>query len=288
MKSSSVLIVGCGDLGMRSGRLLLQKKWHVTGVRRDTTKLPAEFAAREADYTRPGSLDFASQLRPDYVVATFNPFERSVEGYKKGFQVAMRNLLEGLGQHRPRHIIMASSTRVFAEAQGGWVDEDSPLSRDDPWALVIIDAERQLLDSDHSASVVRFAGIYGIPGGRLLARISRGELCPAEPARYTNRIHRDDCAGFLDHLLQRDQDGGALAPVYIGVDDNPAPRHEVESWLARKLGVDNRDQGLPPPLDQPTRHNTAGHKRCRNGALRDSGYQLLYPDYRSGYGALLD
>lgn len=288
MKSSSVLIVGCGDLGTRSGRLLLQKQWQVTGVRRDTTKLPAEFAAREADYTRPGSLDFASQLRPDYVVATFNPLERSVEGYNKGFQVAMRNLLQGLGQHRPRHIIMASSTRVFAEAQGGWVDEDSSLSRDDPRALAIIDAERQLLDSDHSASVVRFAGIYGIPGGRLLARISRGELCAAEPTRYTNRIHRDDCAGFLVHLLQTDQDGGELAPVYIGVDDNPAAQYEVETWLARKLGVDHCDQGSPPPREQPVGHNTAGHKRCRNRALRDSGYQLLYPEYRSGYGALLD
>lgn len=288
MKSSSVLIVGCGDLGTRTGKLLLQREWQVTGLRRNTARLPAEFAAREADYTRPGSLDFAAHLRPDYVVATFNPFERSVDGYKKGFQQAMRNLLTGLGEHRPQHIIMASSTRVFAETQGNWVDEDSPLSQEDPWAAAIIAAERQLLDSSHSASIVRFAGIYGIPGGRLLARVSRGELCPAEPLRYTNRIHRDDCAGFLNHLLQQDQGGGKLAPVYIGVDDNPAPRYEVESWLARKLGVKIPDQDLPSLLDQPTRHNTAGHRRCRNVALRDSGYQLLYPDYISGYGALLD
>ena len=43
----------------------------------------------------------------------------------------------------------------------------------------------------------------------------------------------------------------------------------------------------PAAADDPTRHNTAGHKRCRNSALHGSGYQLIYPDYKTGYGALL-
>lgn len=293
MKSNSVLIVGCGDLGIRTGTQLLELGWQVAGVRRNIAKLPAGFAGYAADYTRSGSLVFAEQLRPDFVVATFNPFDRSVQGYKAGFQTALRNMLTGLGQHRPRHIFMASSTRVFAETQGGWVDEDSALSENDPWAQAMIAAERHLLSSAYSASVVRFAGIYGIPGGRLLSRISRGELCPPEPVRYTNRIHREDCAGFLVHLLQLADNDAPLAPVYIGADDESAPRYEVESWLARKLGVEDqtekqmRDQTQGLLLDQPTQHNTAGHRRCRNRILRDSGYVLRYPDYKSGYSALL-
>ncbi|HEY6131499.1 MAG TPA: epimerase, partial [Halioglobus sp.] len=254
---------------------------------RNPAKLPASFTGHAANYTQQGSLDFIADLRPDFVLATFNPADRSLAGYKAGFQSAMNNLLCGLGQHRPQHILMASSTRVFAEAQGGWVDEGSELARDDPWALAMIAAERQLLDSGHSASVVRFAGIYGIPGGRLLARIVRGELCPPEPVSYTNRIHRDDCAGFLVHLLQLACAGKTLLPIYIGVDDLPAPRYEVESWLARELGLEDPSAGLPAAVDQPTRHNMAGHKRCHNYALRNSGYQLTYPDYKSGYRALL-
>jgi nucleoside-diphosphate-sugar epimerase len=183
---------------------------------------------------------------------------------------------------------MASSTRVFAEAQGGWVDEGSALAVDDPWAMAIIAAESELLSSGHRASVVRFAGIYGIPGGRLLSRIRRGELCPPEPVSYTNRIHRDDCAGFLAHLLRRVEEGGALEPVYIGADDRPAPRFEVESWLAAELGVANQMTTLPASGEDPTRHNSAGHKRCRNSALHMSGYPLIYPTYQSGYRALLD
>jgi len=287
MKSTSVLIVGCGDLGIRTGNLLSLQGWQVAGVRRDTTRLPASFAAYAANYTQPASLDFIAALQPDFVLAIFNPADRSIAGYRAGFRVAMGNLIAGLGSHRPRHLLMTSSTRVFAETEGAWVDEASALTADDPWAQEIIAAERQLLHSGISASVVRFAGIYGIPGGRLLSRIRRGELCPPLPVSYTNRIHRDDCAGFLAHLLQQALAGVPLQRVYIGADDLPAPRYEVESWLAARMGLPRRESAEPAPGNEPTRHNTAGHKRCRNRALRDSGYQLLYPDYKSGYAQLL-
>jgi nucleoside-diphosphate-sugar epimerase len=285
MKSSSVLFVGCGDIGVRAGQALQAQGWSVAGVRRNGGKLPEGFTAFSADYTAPGSLDFAEGLAPDFVVTTFNPFDRSEAGYRRGFDTAMANLLEGLGRHQPRHILMASSTRVFAEMDGGWVDESSALSRSDAWAQAIIAAEQRLLESPLSGSIVRFAGIYGIPGGRLISRISRGEICPPQPVRYTNRIHREDCSGFLVHLLQRAAQGGSLDDVYIGVDDRPAPRWEVESWLARQLGV-----ALPEDVavsEEPIRHNAAGHKRCRNLALTASGYRLVYPDYVAGYSTLL-
>ncbi len=61
MKTSSVLIVGCGDVGIRTGLLLLEQGWSVTGVRRDPAKLPAKFAGQAANYTQPGSLDFMAR-----------------------------------------------------------------------------------------------------------------------------------------------------------------------------------------------------------------------------------
>lgn len=288
MKKSSVLIVGCGDLGIRVGALLTKRGCTVTGVRRNTAELPGDFIGHAANYTERGSLNFAAQLKPDYVLAIFNPTDRSESGYKAGFQTAMSNLLSGLGEHRPRHILMTSSTRVFAEAEGGWVDETSALATKDACALEIIAAERLLLDSEHAASVVRLAGIYGIPGGRLLSRIRRGELCPEQPLRYTNRIHREDCAGFLMHLLGLADAGNTLEPVYIGVDDLPAPRYEVESWLAAEMGLEVEPGGSHiAPSDEPARRNSAGHKRCRNSALRGSGYHLIFADYKSGYTDLI-
>ena len=149
----------------------------------------------------------------------------------------------------------------------------------------MIAAERALLDSAHRASAIRFAGIYGYPGGRLLERIRRGELSPAQPVRYGNRIHRDDCAGFICHLLEQVAGGGSLAPAYNGVDDLPAAQFEVDSWLAAALGV--RGEPALTPLSNAPEGMSTGHKRCSNRLLHSTGYRLLYPDYRSGYGALL-
>ena len=283
MKSNSILIVGCGDIGIRTGRLLLAAGWQVAGVRRNPQALPAEFTAYGADYTEPGSLDFISDLKPDYVLATFNPSERSLEGYDKGFVGGTENLLRGLAGHRPRHTLSVSSTRVMAESAGGWVDENSVLAGEkDPRAMSIIEAEQRLLVSPQAASVVRFAGIYGYPGGRLLTRIGRGELCAARPPHYSNRIHRDDCAGFLGHLLLAAAADESLAPVYIGVDDQPALQFEVESWLAARLGI------ALPEYQQPGSSDATTGKRCSNQLLHDSGYQLRYADYRCGYQAVLD
>ena len=286
MKSRTVLIVGCGDLGIRCGSALAGAGAKVTGVRRDVSRLPGSIAGHAADYTVADSLAFAEALAPDYVIATFNPFDRSVDGYKAGFARAMENLLAGLGGHRPAHIIMSSSTRVYAESEGGWVHEDSALTDSDTFAAHIIAAEKALLESGHNATVVRFAGIYGIPGGRLLSRVRRGELCPAEPVSYTNRIHREDAGGFLAHLVAMVERDEAPRAVYNGVDDLPAPRYEVECWLAQQMGLDNFAQGATPAGD-PTRHNRSGHKRVKNVALRETGFEPAYPDYRAGYGALL-
>lgn len=277
-----VLMVGCGDLGIRSGHLLLAAGRDVAGIRRNPAALPEGFGAFAADYAATASLDFIEALEPAFVLASFNPTERSVQGYRDGFAAAMANLLRGLGRHRPVLVTMVSSTRVYREASGGWVDETSPLSGDDERALAIIEAERLLLDGPLAACVVRCGGIYGYPRGRLLQRIGRGEICPEYPTRFSNRIHRDDCAGFLVHLMQQAAKGETVEPVYTAVDDLPAAQYEVESWLAGQMGVEVVT-GQVEPLDAAPR----SHKRCSNRLLRASGYDLLYPDYRSGYKQVL-
>ncbi|TXS93785.1 NAD(P)H-binding protein [Parahaliea maris] len=272
----SVLVLGCGDLGIRLAAQL-PATWRLTGVRRDPTALPPGIQALAADYTQSGSLQSLADLAPDYVVTTLKPTGRDAAGYETGFTRATENLLAGLGGHRPRAVLMVSSTRVYAEHDGGWVDENSPLATGDPAARAIIDAEAELLASGHNASVIRCGGIYGEPQGRLLSRVAGGDVTAAEPLRYSNRIHRDDVAGLLAFLLRQVEEGGELAPVYLGVDNCPAPQHVVEAWLAQQLGV---------PATA-TRAPATGHKRCHNQVLSASGYLLRYPDYRSGYAAVL-
>lgn len=278
----SLCIVGCGDLGLRlAGRV--PASWRVTGLRRHPGGLSSAAGqgpvveGLAVDYTRPGSLAVLEDLAPDYLVATLKPAGRDGAGYRRGFLDAMQGLLEGLGSHRPRAVLMVSSTRVYAEHSGHWVDEGSELSLDDPAARAIIDAEQALLDSGHRAAVLRCAGIYGSPQGRLLSRIAAGEICAPQPLHYSNRIHRDDVAGFMGYLLRGVERGGELRPAYNVVDDCPAPQHDVEQWLAAALGV----------AASADRQSSPRHKRCGNRALAESGYRLVYPDYRSGYQAVL-
>ena len=281
MSNPSLLIIGCGDLGQRVGRILGQHNWLVTGVRRTPFAVSTDFPCMAADYSVPGSLNFAESARPDFVLATFTPRSPNVEGYQQGFAAAAKNLLVGLGEHRVKRLIMISSTRVYAEDTGGRVDEAGELSCQDERALAIIDAECQLLGSDQLATIVRFAGIYGDPTGRLISRVARGQTSAAQPVRYTNRIHRDDCAGFLAHLFTLSSNNQPLSAVYNGVDDEPAPAHDVQSWLALEMGVE-------PSAHSENLQEAAGlGKQCSNALLHSTGYELRYPDYRTGYRHIL-
>ena len=95
------------------------------------------------------------------------------------------------------------------------------------------------------------------------------------PPFYTNRIHRDDAAAALKHLMEIENPEA----LYVATDDLPAPRFEVVEWLAKA-------QGKSTPIGLSDEHAGSG-KRVDNQRLRDSGFELSYPDYRSGYGAVL-
>jgi hypothetical protein len=94
---------------------------------------------------------------------------------------------------------------------------------------------------------------------------------------FSNRIHRDDAAGVLAHLIDRQAAGVAPAPLLLGVDDEPALGSEVVAWIAARLGIEPPERSADPPRG----------KRCRNGRLRRSDYAFRYPSYREGYAAIL-
>ena len=141
MTKKRLLIVGCGDLGLRLARSLRPALWQVSGSRRQPPEAETSIDWIQADHCEPGALDVIAKLQPDYVLATFTPTDRDVPGYRQGFGFAAKNLTQALAGQPVSRIIMASSTRVYAERKGEWVDETSPLATDDERASAIIDAE---------------------------------------------------------------------------------------------------------------------------------------------------
>lgn len=285
LKPNRILLIGSGDLGSALGLRMQDAGFEVLAVRRSIEKLPSGLNGKAVDYTNIDSLRTLADDPAQWVVMTPKPVDSSVAGYEAGYLQPLLNLLQ-FWRGTTRTFVFVSSTRVYGDCSGNWVDEDTalPAPTDPPNpGHIIAAAEQALWHSDHRGISVRFGGIYGALPSRLLDRVGRGQLCAEQPIRYSNRIHRDDCVGFLQHLLLAGQRGESLRPCYLGVDDAPVPQWQVESWLARRLGVEVVQSDY-----QPDPRMRGGNRRCRNLRLHESGYQLLYPDYRAGYGAMLD
>ncbi len=105
-------------------------------------------------------------------------------------------------------------------------------------------------------------------------------LLLAREPHFTNRIHRDDAAGLLRHLIS----AGTAAELYLGVDCEPADEADVLRFLAEELGV-----ALPRMrgAEDPPAVRRAGSKRCRSDRVRAAGYDYRYPSYREGYPAVV-
>ena len=270
-------MVGCGDLGIRLGKQLAAEGWRVSAVRRRVDPLPDNFNAITGDYTQRADLTGLIDLQPDYVVFTPLPTARDSAGYYQGYaapvaQMAELGLLSSL-----KGGVLVSSTRVYAQAGGDWVDEGSPLTQTDPLAASIIEAERQFLAVCPGATVLRASGIYGEWPGMLIQRLQKG-LCSPDPDRISNRIHRDDLAGIMAFCLRRLEQGETNDPVYIASDQRPSQVGEVEAWLIQRLGL-SAMKGVAT--------SRLANRRCSSQLLRSAGYRFSYPDYQTGFSALM-
>lgn len=273
---ATVLLAGCGSIGAALG-LRLQAAGHsVIGLRRSAVAMP--FPVIQADFTQP--LDPAIFLQPiHYVVHTATPAERSDAGYEKAYPGSVKNLLNALRGQPLQRFFFVSSTAVYAQDAGEWVDETSITAPLNFNGTRMLEAEQLLLHSGVPATCVRFGGIYGQGRNYLLRRVQNGAEVQSDPPNYTNRIHHDDCVGLLQFLLEKNEAGAALESIYLGVDDDPASEETVCDWLAQQLGA-------PAPVRKSV-PGAAQNKRCSNARIRQLGYRFRYPDFRSGYAAVL-
>jgi len=277
----TVVLAGCGDLGTETGLRFAARGHRVVGLRRRPELLPPEIEGVAADLSV-GCPPLPAGTR--VVVVALAAGSREPEAYRAAYIDGLRHVLDAVdalpGPERPR-VLFVSSTAAWGEgdaerASGPLVDEQVPATgAGSATAPALLEAERLLHERTADGVALRLSGIYG-PGRKRLIDQVRSGGAPRDPARVTNRIHRDDAARALVHLAL---DVAEPPRLVTGTDDRPVPLAEVLRWLAAELDVAD-----------PTGGADAGPgegKRLSNALLHSTGFTFEHPTYREGYRAVL-
>jgi len=274
-----ILIVGAGDIGGHLAVQLAAAGHSVWGLRRSdkpvgdgVTLIQADVADTETLQNLPDNLDILV-----YCVAS--PVF-SKEGYHAYYYRGLRHILKALKGQKLQRAFFVSSSSVYHQMDGEWVDETSETRPSSFAGKEMLAAEEALLKADVPGTVVRFTGIYGPGRTRMIEQARQGGHCDPEPPVWTNRIHRDDCVGVLNFMIEQTLAGKSLEPVYLATDDEPATLFDVLEWMKDRIGDVEPDHDLP----EATRR---ANRRCSNKRLHELGYELQYRNYREGYDLLL-
>lgn len=272
-----ILLAGCGDLGGRVAQRLLVRGDEVFALRRQP---PAHDSSGvrwwRGDLTRVESLHELPRGITRLVYLP-TPDRREVAAYRATFVEGLCHLLDALDPGVLQRVLLVSSSAVYGEHAGAWVDENTPPAPLGFNGQVLLQAEQVLAARKLPAVVLRLAGLYGPGRLQLLDRLRAGQLrAPRAPPHWANRMHVDDAAAAIVHLL----DLQAPLPLYLGVDDTPLPLDRLYDHLASLIGV-------PTAIDGPAPAGV-GSKRLSNARLRASGFVPRWPDARAGYAALLE
>lgn len=278
---SRILIAGCGAIGGALARALADAGHEVTGLKRHPPDPPRPCSYISADLSDRSTL---TRLPSDVEIVVYaaTPDRRDPQSYRNIFETGLDNLLIRLGPGRTSaRWLFVSSTSVYAQDDGSWVDERSPCVPTAFNGKLLLQAEREIEKLGPGNCVVRFSGIYGPGRARLIEHALAGGEVQREPPYYTNRIHARDCVGVLKMLIEQQLGATPPASVYLASDDDPAPQWEILAWLAKALGK-------PPPVAITGPPGAAQNKRCCNRLLKALGYRFHYPSFREGYSELVE
>lgn len=274
---NTLLSLGHGYSAQVLARALLPLGWQVIGTTRDATRAKALAASGVEPLLWPGD------LRPVLDRATHILASAAPDAGGDPFLAAAK---EAIMAARPAWVGYLSTTAVYGDHQGGWVDEQTPVNPQSARAVARVLAERQWLATGLPVHVFRLAGIYG-PGRGPFEKVRDGSARRIIKAgQVFSRIHVQDIAATLMASMARPQPGS----VYNVCDDLAAPPEDVLAFAAQLLG-------LPPPPEVPfetaelspmARSFYSESKRVGNRKIREElGVRLQFPSYREGLADLL-
>ncbi|UPM42430.1 NAD-dependent epimerase/dehydratase family protein [Halocatena salina] len=295
-----VAVLGCGYVGLELCRQLQagyqrdvislprQPTDHdVIGVRRSQQGIEAIEAtgaqAVQADVTDADALTAVPDV--DALVFSASSGGRDADAARSVYVEGLKTVIEHFSarEHPPEQLVYTSSTGVYGDHDGGWVDEATPTEPTTEKTRVLANAERVAREyaAEHGidGTVVRFAGLYG-PDRYRLNRYLDGPVTEG----YLNMIHRADAAGIVRFALTE-----GTPETLLAVDDEPVDKWASSAWLADQCGVEQpptqtkAERLADEDLSTPAKRRIETSKRCSNDLVRELGYEFAYPTYQEGY-----
>lgn len=274
---TTLLSLGHGYTSSALAARLVPLGWTVIGTCRDPARADILRAAGVEPLLLPADLS-AALARASHVLAAAAP---DAEG-----DPFLRMAGAALRAAHPRWVGYLSTTAVYGDHQGAWVDEVTPINPQSLRARQRVQAEEAWLATGLPVHIFRLAGIYG-PGRGPFEKVRDGSARRIIKAgQVFSRIHVADIAETLLASIRRPNPG----TIYNVCDDDPAPAEDVLSHAAHLLGLPEPpaipyDEAEMTPL---ARSFYAESKRVRNDRIKaELGVTLRYPDYRAGLADLL-
>lgn len=275
---STLLSLGHGYSARALARRLVPQGWRVIGTTRNPAKADVFRAEGVEPLLWPGDLDWVLEeathilcsAAPD---AKGDPFLQAVPG---------------IATSKATWVGYLSTTGVYGDHDGGWVDETTPLTPQSDRGRQRVLAEGQWRATGLPVHIFRLAGIYG-PGRGPFEKVRDGTARRIiKPGQVFSRIHVDDIAQVLEASIQRPNPGAA----YNVCDDNPCPPQDVIAHAAQLLGMPEPPAvpfaDVAPTMTPMALGFYSESKRVRNDRIKEElGVKLLYPDYPQGLAALL-
>lgn len=279
-----LFIFGLGYSGLEIARLARAQGCSVAGTCTSEDKARRLREGGIEAHRFDGSVPLSPQAfgEPTHVVCTIAPGEAG--------DPALRTCRDLLG--RVRWLGYLSTTGVYGDHEGGWVDETTPAVPTQPRSRQRLAAEQgwRTLAAETGASlhILRLPGIYG-PGRSTLDRVRAGTAQRIDkPGQAFSRIHVEDLAASALRATTR-EDG--TAEIWNVADDLPAPNADVIAYACELLGRPVPPaipwEEAAPSMSPMARSFYSESRRVRNGKLkRELGVVLRYPTYREGLKAI--
>jgi nucleoside-diphosphate-sugar epimerase len=268
-----VLIAGCGYVGTATADLFQSAGWEVEGWTHSedsASQLSAKpYPVRAVDITDRDAVQGAGRTF-NAIIHCASTGGGGAESYRRIYFQAATNLIQIL---QPDRFLFTSSTSVYAQTNGEWVDEDSAAEPQHETGKILRETEEVVRQS--GGIVARLAGIYGPGRSALLRKFLTGEArLENGGGRYQNQAHRDDIAFALLHLAKLPDH-----PGLVNVTDNePLTQRESYEWLTAKL-----NRPLPPERSQTrARKRGSSNKRVSNQKMRTLGWAPRFPSFPAG------